>query len=211
MHIDFIVEEPSAEEALTNLLAKILDGRATFRIINLGGKPRLLRKLPSRLRGYKYILSEDRRLVILVDRDDDDCRQLKIRLEEHAAGAGLATKSSVGAGDIFLIVNRIIVEELEAWFFGDICALTKAYPRVPRSLGHRAKYRDPDAISGGTCEALHKVLREAGYHRAGFPKTEVARAVSRHMEPLRNRSRSFQIFVDGLSALLSNHPVVVNT
>ena len=53
----------------------------------------------------------------------------------------------------FQLVNRLAVEELEAWFFGDVDAMATAYPRVPRTLAQRAPYRDPDRIKGGTWEA----------------------------------------------------------
>lgn len=50
----------------------------------------------------------------------------------------------------FQVLNRLAIEELEAWFFGDVAALHSAYPRVPSTLGRRSRYRDPDAIRGGT-------------------------------------------------------------
>ena len=56
--------------------------------------------------------------------------------------------------------------------------------RVPR----------PDAIAGGTWEALERVLRSAGYFNQGLPKKEVADAVGRHMNPGANTSPSFATF-----------------
>ena len=38
---------------------------------------------------------ESLRVVVLVDRDDDDCEQLKAELERMAVAAGLSTKSSI--------------------------------------------------------------------------------------------------------------------
>jgi hypothetical protein len=94
----------------------------------------------------------------------------------------------------------LAIEELEAWFFGDIAALHAAYPRISLTLSQQAKYRDPDAIRGGTWEALGRLLHS--YYPTGLPKIEVARAVSALMEPERNRSRSFQVFRKGLLTLL---------
>ncbi len=99
------------------------------------------------------------------------------------------------------MLNRIAIEELEAWFFGDVKAIAEAYPGVSLSLGNKAKYRNPDAITGGTWEALQRVLQTEGYYLAGMPKIEVARKISEHMEPKRNQSRSFQVFRDALTEM----------
>jgi Domain of unknown function (DUF4276) len=81
--------------------------------------------------------------------------------------------------------------------FGDVQALVKAYPGVPKGLGAKKKYRDPDAIQS-TWEALERVLQEAGYHRSGLRKIEAARAIAAHMDVEANASRSFQAFREGL-------------
>jgi len=202
MHVEFLVEEPSAEAALQNLLPKIFGDVATFTIHPYQGKIDLLKKLPIRLKGYSYWLLEDWRIVILMDADDDDCLELKSRLERIAQDAGLVTKSAVPPGQQFQVLNRLAVEELEAWFFGDIEALNAAYPRVSPTLGQRAKYRNPDAITGGTWEALERLLQRLNYFPEGLPKITMARKVSRHMNPARNRSRSFQVFREGLLAII---------
>ena len=205
MHIELLVEEASAEAALQELLPRIIGDAATFRIHAFQGKRDLMDKLPIRLRGYRRWLPNDWRVVVLVDADSDDCRELKGRLDTAAQGAGLTTKSATLPGMPFQVLNRLVIEELEAWFFGDVEALQAAYPRVPEALGRRAPYRDPDAIRGGTWEALARVLRRHRYHREGFPKITVARNISRHMDPVRNRSRSFQVFREGLQAILLQH------
>ncbi|MDY6832576.1 MAG: DUF4276 family protein [Thermodesulfobacteriota bacterium] len=99
------------------------------------------------------------------------------------------------------VVNRLAIEELEAWFFGDPEALVQAYPRVPKTIGKRASFRKPDAIAGGTWEALERVLKKASYYPNGISKVETARNISRYMEPNRNSSKSFQVFRDALSEL----------
>jgi hypothetical protein len=96
---------------------------------------------------------------------------------------------------------RVAVEELEAWFFGDMDAVRAAYPRVPPTLERGAGYRDPDAIRGGTEEALQRVLQKAGYFAGGLRKIEAAGAIAKHMDPRRNSSRSFQVFRDMLAPL----------
>lgn len=204
MHIDILVEEPSAKTSLEILVPKILGDRASFSVIGFQGKRQMQNRLSSRLRGYAArIRHENLRVVVLIDEDRQDCRGLKARLEDMALNVGLRTKSSPGALGAFHVVNRLAIEELEAWFFGDIEALHAAFPRIPLSLAQKAPYRVPDAILGGTWERLHKLLRERNYCGDRFPKLRVAREVSAHMAPERNRSRSFQQFRDALEAVIA--------
>jgi len=203
LHLELLVEEPSAEAALFHLLPKILEGRASFTIHSFRGKPDLLAKLSKRLKGYSAWLPDDYRVIVLVDKDMDDCKVLKKRLEKIAADTGLVTKTRARSRKVFQVVNRLAIEELEAWFFGDIEALAMAYPGVSHSLPRRAAYRDPDAIAGGTWEALERVLNRAGYYPGGLPKIEAAKSISLNMVPERNRSHSFQVFCEGIRSVLS--------
>lgn len=195
-HIEFIVEEPSMETFLNTLLPRIL-GDIPFTIHAFQSKVELLKKLPARLKGYARWLPEDYRLVVLVDRDDDDCIELKRKLEDYALKVGLPTRSNP-RGNHFLVVNRIVVEELEAWYFGDWEAVTSAYPKVSAAVVRRPSFRNPDGIKGGTWEIFQRELQRAGYYKSGLPKREVAAKIARHMDPGRNTSRSFQHFRDVL-------------
>jgi hypothetical protein len=192
MHFEFLVEEPSADTALRILVPRIVGQNASFQVHVFQGKKDLLAKLPSRLRGYSRWLPPDWRIVVLVDRDAADCLVLKREVERIAAATGLRTRSV--APDAWRVVNRLAVEELEAWFFGDPEALRAAYPRIPSTLEQKAGFRDPDAIRGGTWEALERVLQRAGYFRGGLRKIEAARAISAQMDPARNKSHSFRVF-----------------
>lgn len=200
MHVEFLVEEPSVEVMLDAVLPKCLDPGVTYAIHPFRGKMDLLKKLPARLKGYGA-LRDELKIVVLVDEDRQDCLSLKNQLEDAARQAGLPTKTACAPDQTWRVLNRIVVEELEAWFFGDLQALRSAYPRVPASLAKQAAYRDPDAIKGGTWEALERVLQRAGYCQGGLHKTHVAKDVSRYMNPAANTSKSFQCFLAGLQAL----------
>jgi len=202
MHIEFLVEEPSAEVALQNIIPKILKPDVSFFIHPHQGKPDLLEKLPDRLRGYKSWLPKDWRIVVLVDADDEDCREIKGKLEETARDIRLITKSRATPGSQFQVLNRLAIEELEAWFIGDVEALHAAYPRVSLNLGNKTKYRYPDEILGGTWEALERELQKVGYYSGGYSKISGARDISVNMVPERNRSKSFQLFSQGLLELV---------
>lgn len=185
------------EAFLRELLPRILGSQIDFQIHPSLSKNDLLKKLPERLKGYSKWLPDEWRVVVIVDRDDDECVRLKRRLEEMASRARLRTRSSTH-GSEWQLVNRIAVEELEAWYFGDWEAVRMAYPRVPETLPNRSGFRDPDAIRGGTWERLEKVLKEAGYFSTGLRKIELARELGGLVDPNRNRSQSFNLFRDAL-------------
>lgn len=199
MHIELFLEEPSAEAFFNEFLPRVLP-TATFRPHVFQGKPDLLAKIEKRLKGYRSWIPADWRIVVLVDEDRQDCRKLKQKLEAAAAAAGLKTKT-ISRGAPFVVLNRIAVEELEAWFLGDPAALHSAYPKVSPALGSKVQFRNPDAVAGGTWEALERVLQGAGYYRSGLPKIEVARTIAKHMDAGRNSSGSFHCFLQGLASL----------
>jgi hypothetical protein len=187
MHLEILVEEPSAEVALLELVPKIAP-KCTFKLHPHQGKKDLLVRLPGKLASYARWVPKDWRIVVLLDEDRADCLKMKKDILEMARRARLPSA----------LLCRIAVEELEAWFFGDIPALATAYPRVPHDLGGKRKFRDPDAIAGGTWEALERVLQDAGHFASGLAKITAARAIAKHMNVEENTSRSFRVFRDGL-------------
>lgn len=197
--IEVFVEELSMEMALRALLPKIV-GNTSFEVYSHQGKQDLLAKLPDRLRAYAGWVPKTWRIVVIVDRDDADCAKLKAELEKIAVAAKLTTRSGA-RGKGYVVVNRIAIEELEAWYFGDWQAVRASYPRVPATIPSKGKYRNPDGIAGGTWEAFERVLQKAGYFEQGLAKIEAARAIAAHMSPERNTSRSFQVLREALAEM----------
>jgi hypothetical protein len=195
-HFELLVEEPSMEAFLRKLLPRLLPQNRSFEVHPFQGKDDLLEKLESRLRAYAKWLPEDWRIVVVVDRDDDDCLDLKQRLESAAHSAGLRTRSSSGSMP-WQLVNRIAVEELEAWYFGDWPSVMQAYPRVA-NISKKMAFRDSDAVTGGTWEAFERVLQRHGYFKSGLQKTEAARAVGEVIDLERSCSVSFRMFCQAL-------------
>jgi hypothetical protein len=196
-HLEFLVEEPSMEAFLRELLPRLLGDRASFQVYASQGKHDLLKQLQARLQGYASWLPDTWRVVVVVDRDDDDCRLLKRRMEQVAARAGLRTRT-VRTAQSWQVVNRIAIEELEAWYFGDWHAVRAEYARAPQTIPKKAAYRNPDVVHGGTWEAFERVLQRVGYFKGGLRKTEVARALGKRIDPSRNLSNSFAIFRDAV-------------
>ncbi len=189
------------EEALRQLLPRIVNGRATWKTINMRNKGRLIKELPKRLRAYRRQIDsgEDLRIIVLVDRDSDDCHALKRRLESIAREAGLITKAATQGQSLFHVVTRIAIEELEAWYMGDIDALKAAFSSL-KSVKFPRNFSNPD--NGGTWERLHRFLKRNGIYRNSFPKIDAARRIAKHMNPEKNLSRSFQAFRNGVEAFL---------
>ncbi|NWF60483.1 MAG: DUF4276 family protein [Fischerella sp.] len=101
-----------------------------------------------------------------------------------------------------IVLHRIAIEELESWFFRDVPAIRAEYERIPDSLLQKARFRNPDAIKGGTWEQLDRILKKYGYE-TGLQKIDFAQKVAPHMDVENNLSRSFQVFRDGLRAMIS--------
>lgn len=189
------------ETALRVLVPRIVPG-VPYDVRVFKGKQDLLAKLPQRLGGRaNWADNAGLGLVVVIDQDVEDCSELKQRLIECAKEAGMVCASRSG-GRPGNVLNRIAIEELEAWFLGDVAALVKAYPGVPASLGARKRYRDPDGVTGGTWEALEKVLMDAGHHPGGLAKSRAAAEIAAHMDVESNASKSFQVFRDGLRFFL---------
>lgn len=201
-HLEVLVEEPSMEAFLRALLPRLLPVERSFEVHPFQGKADLLSKLQNRLRGYAEWLPHDWRIVVVVDRDDDDCKKLKRRLEQIASDSGLTTRSRA-RGRRWQLVNRIAIEELEAWYFGDWEAVRSAFPRVPANIPRQAGYRNADAIRGGTWEAFERIVQRHGYFKAGLPKVETARMLGRLLDPARCNSMSFIRFRAAISEALA--------
>ncbi|RYE91102.1 MAG: DUF4276 family protein [Cytophagaceae bacterium] len=202
MHIDFLLEEPSAEAALNQLLPRLLPASDTYHCVPHRGKDQLRLRLPSLLKNYARRLAREPelRVVLLMDADAD-CRKAKAELEALVATAGLLTKASAPDGQLFRVLTRLAVSELEAWFLGDRNAIQVAYPRV-HAHHFKGLQRDPDTIRDAW-ETLHRVLQKGGYYLTNKAKVEWAENIAQHLDtdPSRNDSKSFQYFCEGLEAL----------
>jgi hypothetical protein len=189
------------EVALQALLPHLLREGIRAELRQFQCKNELLKQLPQRLAGYAKWLPDTAAVLVVVDRDDEDCVVLKAELDATARAAGLVPRGDAGPGSPFQLINRIAIEELEAWFFGDWPAVCEAYPKMPDTLPKRAGFRDPDAIAGGTWEALERELQRRGYFEQGLRKMELAREVAARMDPTRNRSASFNCLRAALAQL----------
>lgn len=202
MRVDFLVEEPSAKAALEQMLPRLLPAGCIPRVRAFEGWQDLLADLPKLLQGYhRRMLREgetDLRVVVLLD-GDGICTRRKADLETRAAAAGLLTKTTAPLGQPFQVLNRIAVQELEAWWLGDRAAIMAAYPGVkPHHFKGVAREADQPPKPS---EVLWDVLKQGRHFLSGKRKTQWAIDISQHLDPARNTSASFQYFCAGLAAL----------
>ncbi len=195
--LEFLVEESSMERFLRAVLPRFLPDGVSFDIHAFQGKDDLLDKLEGRLRGYAACLPESTRIIVCVDRDDDDCIELKRQMEDLTSRVGLVSRNRAGDRP-WQIVNRICIEELEAWYFGDWPAVVSAYPRVSPTIPMKECYRNPDTIKGGTWEAFERILQRRGYFTAGLGKVTAAQLIGAEFVPSRCTSGSFKVFWDAV-------------
>ena len=180
MNLVFLLEEPSAKQVLDTLLPKLLPSDVSFLTIKHHGKDDLRQSLPRKLRNWK---TPDTRFVVLHDQDNCDCEVLKAELQELCRQAGRNDT-----------VIRIVCQELEAWYFGDLAAVERAFPgHRLQQLAEKSAYRDPDAIVKPS-DRLEDLI-------PGFYKGVGAKTIPQHMDIERNRSRSFQVFIQAVRRL----------
>lgn len=102
MHLDFLLEKESAEAALNRLLPRLLPPGCSFRCLPHQGKAELLARLPGRLKNYVCLLPTNPawRVVIRLGADAD-CQRRKAALEQLVAAAGLVTKTTAHADQLY--------------------------------------------------------------------------------------------------------------
>lgn len=197
-YLELLVEEESMKFFLREMLRRFFPA-LNYSIHPFQGKTNMLKQLPSRFRAYAK-MQHKFKIIVLIDRDNDDCKKLKARIEAMARQSGLLVKSASNPEN-WQVTVRIAVEELEAWYFGDWEALMACYSKVPPSIPNKKQFRDPDAIQGGTWEQLEKIMKSRGYYQGGLPKREIAKNLGSALDPSRNRSQSFQVFWRTVEAL----------
>lgn len=167
------------QDLLNGLLPRLYPDLA-FQFLVFEGKNDLEKNIPRKLRaGWPPGV----RFVVLRDRDGADCVQVKQRL--------LQSCQTAGRGDTLV---RIVCQELEAWYLGEPEALAEASGNERlRRIGHKAGFRDPDAVQKPS-KALKKLVPE-------FQKGSGARMMANFLSRERNRSKSFQVLLSGLDRL----------
>lgn len=212
MHIEFLVEDSSGKKFLDQVLPKVIsDGSITWRVHgyrgigrippNLAGrsdpsKRIILDQLPRLLAGYGRTPHVDA-VVIVVDNDDRNCVNFLKELTDLTARVAPQLR----------VLFRLAIEEMEAWYLGDVDALKAAYRSVRDTVLNTYVQ---DSICG-TWERLADAITPGGSARViaeGWPapgvlKSEWAEQITPHMDVETNQSVSFAKFRDGVRGLIA--------
>ncbi len=178
----FLVEEPSMADFLNGMLPRFFP-KLQFQCVPHNGKQELARSIPRKLRAWR---EPGVRFVVMQDQDSGDCHEIKSTLAELCQQAERPDT-----------LIRIVCRELEAWYVGDIDAVSNAFPQTKEAALRQlrgARFRNPDKVM--------KPAKELAKLIPGFQKRRSARSMASVILRDSNRSRSFQVFVEGIQRLL---------
>ena len=151
-----------------------------FLCIKHEGKSDLDASIPRKLQAWRI---PNDRFVILRDNDNAACVDLKARFVR------LCQQS--GRPDTLI---RLVCQELESWYIGDLSALAEAYGDSKLSSpALQKRFVDPDAWQKPSAELARLI--------PGFQKGSAARAMAESLVADRNTSTSFRFFVNGVRCL----------
>lgn len=212
MHIEFLVEDSSGKLFLESIIPRIIeDQNVTWRVhgyrgigkipsgLGSAGDPQkriILDQLPRLLAGYGRTPYVDA-VVIVVDSDTRNCREF---LDDLIA----MSKRVNGPPEVMF---RLAIEEMEAWYFGDIAALEATYRQVDKAV---LKSYVQDSVCG-TWEKLADAITPGGSAKIeaqGWPAPGVIKAqwaveIPPHMNVDANTSTSFCKLRDGVRRLVA--------
>lgn len=147
------------------------------------GKRDLLKSIPRKLKAWR---EPGVHFVVIIDSDNQNCKELKDKLLELCRNSG--------RGDTLV---RIACQELEAWYLGDPEALAIAFEdNELRNLSKKALFRIPDKI--------HKPSNQIARLVPEFQKISGARVMANHIDQVRNISMSFRIFANGIDQIAAS-------
>lgn len=180
----FLTEELSMTPVLHKLLTELWPAASEgldWQIIAHQGKADLESNMVRKIESWNYNAPH---FIILRDNDGGDCLALKNRLLD------LVSQTSKPHH------IRIVCQELEAWFLGDLKAVEAAYPNSNAASKQNSNpYRTPDMPTN----ASQLIEQFTGV------STKVGRAeqIAHHLDLSANRSYSFQVLVRTLKTLIS--------
>lgn len=178
--IIFLLEEPSMRVLLDDWLPRVFPGWVDgehFQCVPHEGKSDLDRSIQRKLAAWRI---PNDRFVVVRDNDNANCIDLKARLQAMCLQGGRPET-----------LIRLVCQELEGWYLGDLSALAAAFstPKVD-TPAHRKRFVNPDSWQKPSVEVKRMI--------PAFQKISGARAVAPHLRVAGNNSHSLQIFVAGV-------------
>ena len=186
-----LTEEPSIRNIFEVVLPKILPQNMGFRILIHQGKNDLVKTLTDKIASLSRI--EGAKILITIDQDANDCRQLKQKLVSILYDNCMCDYKI-----------RIVCKELESWFLGDLLAIEKAFPRFNSVLfAKKAKMRNVDTIKGKPSDYLLRIIPEF-MDRKKMPKLEFSKKIAPFLNINNNTSPSFNHTINAIKQLCGN-------
>lgn len=186
--IVFLTEEESMKTALETLISQRWSSAiagVNWIVLSFQGKSDLEKNIVPKMKSWNYGTPH---FVILRDQDGGDCHAVKFAL----------CKLAERGGRPFTV--RVVCNELESWFLGELDAVEQAYPESKASKQRNiAKFRDPDSL-GNANQELEKLVQVAG-------KVGRAKAIVRFFDPGKCISKSFKVFWTTTVKLISNETI----
>jgi hypothetical protein len=199
MTIHVLVEGPSERAFLDRWVSRLLpdlnvrvhphQGKGSLPKSSASPDPKargLLDQLPAKLRGLATALDPKvDRVLVLVDADDDDVALLARAVMAVAADCAPQLR----------VETSVAVEEMEAFYLGDLRALHLAFPAADMDA---ARAYVPDSIRG-TWELFGQIVGDGGGNKVAW-----AQAMGPHVTtlPAQSRSPSFRGMVQQILALV---------
>lgn len=157
-----------------------LDGNdgIELKVLTHQGNRDLEKSAPRKLKGWS---NPNARFLILRDNDNADCLRRKARLADLVAPFPAAARCKI----------RIVCQELEAWFLGDLDALRLSgiASATFRRTQNAAPFRTPDAVPEPVAQLDRCTIKDV---TVAEQKLTVATTVAPHMNPGQNASESFR-------------------
>ncbi|HEX5784551.1 MAG TPA: DUF4276 family protein, partial [Burkholderiaceae bacterium] len=176
----------SMKVLLDGLLPRLFPGMAPglqFLCVPHQGKSDLDASIPKKLASWRI---PDDRFVVVRDNDNANCTQIKARYIQWCQAARRPDT-----------LIRLVCQELESWYLGDLTALALAFenPKL-NTPALRKRYADPDRWQKPSVE-LERLIPE-------FQKGSGARAMAEVLAEGPNTSASFRAFVSGVRRLAAD-------
>jgi hypothetical protein len=171
-----MVEEPSIEE-VTKVIVRRLGIENQVKIIPHDGKNDLEKSFPRKIVNWQN--PQRTRFVICRDNDGSDCALLKEKLRNLLP--------QITQHEFKL---RLVMNELEAWYLGDLEALRKAgliSQGFVDQNRNKKKFRSPENLLNAKQE-FKRLVKTGG-------QITLARTIAPHLELQNERCNSFKHFV----------------
>jgi hypothetical protein len=149
----------------------------------------LLDQLPAKLRGMAW-LPEHALVLVLIDVDQDDCRQLLAQLQSMLTQLPRRPVR---------VLFRLAIEETESWFIADTDAMRQGLPQAQLK---KLEDIEPDAVVGAW-ERLAQALGKDPRTVTGGHKRKWAEAIAPHLNFQQPVSPSLGKLVSGIKKYLN--------